>query len=179
MNDPLILVVKTLGNVYLFIVLLRLVLQLSRADFYNPISQAIVKATTPLVRPLRKVIPSIGRVDTASVVLALIVQFVTLMAVVTIAGAQLAPAGYAIYTLGGVLYHFLDLYFWAMLISVILSWVAPGASHPGAMLVTQVCEPLYRTCHRVIPSLGGLDLSPIFIFLGISVLQQFIKPFVI
>lgn len=76
MSDPLILVVKTLGNLYLFIVLLRLVLQLSRADFYNPISQGVVKATSPLLKPLRKVIPSIGRIDTSSVVLALAVQAV-------------------------------------------------------------------------------------------------------
>lgn len=179
MGDPLILVVKTLGNLYLFIVLLRLVLQLSRADFYNPISQAVVKATSPLVRPIRKVIPSIGRVDTSSVVLALLVQFITLLIMMSIVGYQLAPLEYGIRTVAGVAYHLLDLYFWAMLISVILSWVAPGASHPGAMLVAQICEPLYRTCHRVIPSLGGLDLSPIFIFLGITVLKQFLSPFVI
>ncbi|MBJ7550406.1 YggT family protein [Marinomonas ostreistagni] len=179
MSDPLILVVKTLGNLYLFIVLLRLVLQLSRADFYNPISQGVVKATSPLLKPLRKIIPSIGRIDTSSVVLALAVQAVILMIVMAIVGYQLTPTHYVIYTLAGVAYHLLDLYFWAMLISVILSWVAPGSGHPGALLVGQVCEPLYRVCHRFIPSLGGFDLSPIFIFLAISVLKQFVAPFVI
>ncbi|WP_067101529.1 YggT family protein [Marinomonas atlantica] len=179
MGDPLILIVKTLGNLYLFIVLLRLVLQLTRADFYNPISQGIVKATSPLLKPLRKVIPSIGRVDTSSVILALAVQALILVLVMTIVGYQLTPTHYVIYTVAGVVYHLLDLYFWAMLISVILSWVAPSSSHPGALLVMQICEPLYRLCHRFIPSLGGFDLSPIFIFLGISVLKQFIAPFVI
>lgn len=179
MGDPLILIIKTLGNLYLFIVLLRLVLQLSRADFYNPISQGVVKATSPLLKPLRKIIPSIGRVDTSSVVLALAVQAIILVAIMLIVGYSLTPAHYVIYTVAGVVYHLLDLYFWAMLISVILSWVAPGSSHPGAMLVAQICEPLYRFCHRFIPSLGGFDLSPIFIFLAISILKQFIAPFVI
>ena len=179
MSDPLLLVVNTLGNLYLFVVLMRLVLQLSRADFYNPISQAVVKATSPLLMPLRKVIPSIGRIDTASLVLALLVQSAILLLIFLIAGVSVAPLHYVVYALAGVAYHLLDLYFWAMLISVILSWVAPGANHPGAMLVGQICEPLYRTCHRFIPSLGGLDLSPIFIFLAISVLKQFLAPFTI
>ena len=179
MDNPLLLVVKTLGGLYLTIVLLRLVLQLTRADFYNPISQAVVKATSPFLKPLRKIIPSIGRVDTASIVLALAVQALLIFAMMSIVNYALAPQQYVLYTVGGVLYQLLDLYFWAMLISVILSWVAPGSGHPGAMLVMQICEPLYRACHRIIPSLGGLDLSPIFIFLGITVLKQFLAPFVI
>ena len=84
---------------------------------------------------------------------------------------------FSIYTFAGTLYHLLDLYFWAMLISVILSWVAPGANHPGALLVGQITAPLYRTCQRVIPSIGGLDLSPIFIFLAISFLKQVLAPY--
>lgn len=176
-SSPFIMLVTVICNLYLFIVLLRLVLQLTRADFYNPISQGVVKATSPFVLPLRKVIPAIGRVDTASLVLAFAVQLLTVSLVVLIKGASLSPTGYAIYTVAGTLYHLLDLYFWAMLISVILSWVAPGANHPGAMLVGQITEPLYRTCQRVIPPLGGLDLSPIFIFLSISFLKQILSAY--
>jgi YggT family protein len=178
-SDPIIFLLKTIGNLYLFVVLLRLVLQLTRADFYNPISQGVVKATNPLLLPLRKFIPSFGRVDSASVVLALLVQLLTLAVVINLIGYSLSVAQYATYTVAGTLYHLLDLYFWAMLISVILSWVAPGASHPGAMLVSQITAPLYYQVQRVIPPLGGLDLSPIFIFVGITVLKQFLIPFVI
>ncbi len=178
-SDPIIFLLKTLANFYLFIVLLRLVLQLTRADFYNPISQGVVKATNPLLLPIRKIVPSIGRIDTASVILALVVQLATIALVLAMKGYQLNAMQYAIFTLAGTLYHLLDLYFWAMLISVILSWVAPGASHPGAMLVHQVTEPLYSQIRKIIPTLGGLDLSPIFIFLGISVLKQFLVPFVV
>ncbi|WP_111637439.1 YggT family protein [Marinomonas shanghaiensis] len=176
-SDPFVMLVKVICNLYLFIVLLRLVLQLTRADFYNPISQGIVKATSPIVLPLRKVVPAIGRLDTASLVLALGVQLLTVFLVVLINGVAISPVSYAIFTLAGTLYHLLDLYFWAMLISVILSWVAPTANHPGALLVGQITAPLYRACQRVIPTLGGLDLSPIFIFLAISFLKQVLAPY--
>ena len=176
-SDPFVMLIKVVCNLYLFIVLLRLVLQLTRADFYNPISQGVVKATSPFVLPLRKVIPAIGRVDTASLVLAFFVQFLTVLIVVFMSGATIPTMGYAIYTVAGTVYHLLDLYFWAMLISVILSWVAPGASHPGALLIGQITAPLYRACQRIIPPLGGLDLSPIFIFLAISFLKQLLAPY--
>lgn len=175
--DPFVMLVKVVFNLYLFIVLLRLVLQLTRADFYNPISQGVVKATSPFVLPLRKVIPAIGRVDTASLVLAFLVQFLTVLFVVFISGTSLPAVKYVVYTVAGTAYHLLDLYFWAMLISVILSWVAPGASHPGALLIGQITAPLYRACQRIIPPLGGLDLSPIFIFLAISFSKQLLAPF--
>lgn len=175
--DPFSALIKVVLNLYLFIVLLRLVLQLTRADFYNPISQGVVKATSPLILPLRKVIPAIGRLDTASLVLALLVQLFTVFVIVLMKGATIPAVSYAIYTIAGTFYHLLDLYFWAMLISVVLSWVAPGANHPGAMLVGQITDPLYRTCQRVIPTLGGLDLSPIFIFLAISFLKQILAPY--
>ncbi|GAB3487815.1 YggT family protein [Marinomonas epiphytica] len=178
-SDPFILLVKTLANLYLFVVLLRMLLQLTRADFYNPISQGVVKATSPLLLPLRKIVPPIGRLDTASLVLALLIHFLTLLFIVTVKGVYLPPLNYVIYTVAGTLYQLLDLYFWAMLISVILSWVAPGASHPGAMLVGQITAPLYRTCQRFIPPLGGLDLSPIFIFLAITFSKQVLAPFVV
>ncbi|WOD09192.1 YggT family protein [Marinomonas sp. GJ51-6] len=110
-SDPFTMLVKVICNLYLFIVLLRLVLQLTRADFYNPISQGVVRATSPLILPLRKVIPAIGRLDTASLVLAFAVQLLTVALVVLIKGVSLPPAGYAIYTIAGTFYHLLDLYF--------------------------------------------------------------------
>lgn len=176
-SDPIIFLLKTLANLYLFVVLLRLVLQLTRADFYNPISQGIVKATNPLILPIRKIVPSVARVDSASVVLALLVQLLTVTVIFFLSGYNAGPAQYFVYTFMGVIYHFLDLYFWAMLISVILSWVAPNASHPGALLVQQITVPLYRFVRGFIPNLGGLDISPIFIFLGISFAKQMLASY--
>ncbi len=179
--DPLIFLIKTIANLYLFIVLLRLILQLTHADFYNPITQIIVKATNPILLPLRKIIPFIGQIDIACMVLTLAIQLLTVLFVVYMQGliSIITLAQYTIYTVSGTLYHLLDLYLWALLISVVLSWVAPSTNHPGTMLIGQITEPLYRMCHRIIPTLGGLDLSPIFLFLAISMCKQFLGPYAI
>ncbi|HAO76291.1 MAG TPA: YggT family protein, partial [Pseudomonas sp.] len=85
LSQALILVIQTLGSLYLLIVLLRFILQLVRADFYNPLSQFIVKATHPLLRPMRRVIPSMGSLDLSSLVLAIIVQMVLMALILLIA----------------------------------------------------------------------------------------------
>ncbi|TBR43844.1 YggT family protein [Marinomonas agarivorans] len=178
-SNPLVFLITTLANLYLLIVLLRLILQLIRADFYNPISQGVVKATNVFVMPLRRILPSIGRVDTASVVLALAVQFLTVFAFAFLTGQSASLILYIQYTVLGVIYHLFDLYFWAMIISIILSWVAPTANHPGALIVWQITEPLYSFFRRFIPSFGGLDISPIFIMMGIYLVQNMLKPYAI
>lgn len=179
MSNPLIFLITTLGNLYLFIVLLRLILQLTRADFYNPISQGVVKATNLFVLPLRRVLPSIGRIDTSCVVLALAVQFVIVFAVLTLSNQPMSVALFVQCSILGVIYHLFDLYFWAMIISIILSWVAPTANHPGALIVGQVTEPLYTFARRFIPPLGGLDISPIFIMIGIAFVKGILRPYII
>lgn len=176
-SDPITTLLTTLANLYLFVVLLRLILQIIRADFYNPISQGIVSATNVFILPLRKVCPSIGRIDTASVVLALAVQLITMLVFVTLTGQSATLFTYATYTVLGTLYHLFDLYFWAMIISIVLSWVAPTANHPGALLVHQVTAPLYDVVRRFIPPLGGLDISPIFIMLAIYFAQGILRPY--
>ena len=146
LSQALILIVQTLGSLYLLIVLLRFILQLVRADFYNPLSQFIVRATHPLLRPLRRVIPSIGGLDLSSLLLAII----------------------------GVTGLFLNIFFYALIISVILSWVAPGSHNPGAQLVSQICEPALAPFRRLLPNMGGLDISPIFAFLAIKLLDMLV-----
>ncbi|MFP8966713.1 YggT family protein [Pokkaliibacter sp. CJK22405] len=177
MSDPVILIVKTLGSLYVFIVLLRFILQMSRADFYNPLSQAVVKATQPVLAPIRRLVPGMGGLDVASLILAFIVYLLVAVIVVYLAGGAQALNDLPLLILAaaaGVLYALLDIYFWAMVISVILSWVAPQADHPAARLVFQITEPVYGLCRRVIPPLGGLDLSPILVFLVIQLVQSFL-----
>ena len=160
LSQALILVIQTLGSLYLLIVLLRFILQLVRADFYNPLSQFIVKATHPLLRPMRRVIPSMGSLDLSSLVLAIIVQMVLMALILLIAyGTTGNP---------------LLLLVWALIISVILSWVAPGSHNPGAQLVSQICEPVLMPFRRLLPNLGGLDISPIFAFLAIKLLDMLV-----
>mgnify|MGYP001761045980 FL=1 len=171
--EALIYIVQTLGSLYLLIVLLRFILQLVRADFYNPLSQFTVKATQPLLKPLRRIIPGFGGLDLASLALAILVQLVLMVLVILIAGANPAAVGLQllVWAIIAVTSLFLKIFFFAMIISVILSWVAPGSYNPGAQLVNQICEPLLAPFRRLLPNLGGLDISPIFAFIALNLLD--------
>jgi len=174
--QALVYVIQTLGSLYLLIILLRFILQLVRADFYNPLSQFTVRATQPLLKPLRRIIPGFGGVDLAALVLAILVQLALMMVVVVLLGASIGglfPA-LLIWALLGVASLFLKVFFFALIVSVILSWVAPQTHNPAAELVNQICEPLLAPFRRILPSLGGLDLSPIFAFIVINLLDRFV-----
>ncbi len=175
LNTAAIYVLQTLGSLYLLIVLLRFILQLVRADFYNPLSQFIVRATHPLLRPLRRIIPSVGGLDLASLVLAVLLQMVLMALTLLLAyGTTGNPMQLLVWAIIGVTGLFLKIFFFALIISVILSWVAPGSHNPGAQLVNQLCEPLLSPIRRILPSLGGLDLSPIFAFLALRLLDMMV-----
>ncbi|KXJ30549.1 MULTISPECIES: YggT family protein [Pseudomonas] len=174
--QALVYVIQTLGSLYLLIILLRFILQLVRADFYNPLSQFTVRATQPLLKPVRRIIPGFGGVDLAALVLAILVQLALMMVVVVLLGASIGglfPA-LLIWALLGVASLFLKVFFFALIVSVILSWVAPQTHNPAAELVNQICEPLLAPFRRILPNLGGLDLSPIFAFIVINLLDRFV-----
>ena len=176
LNGAAIFVIQTLGSLYLLIVLLRFILQLVRANFYNPICQFTVKATQPLLKPLRRVIPSMFGLDMSSLVLAIIVQMVIFAVVLMLSYIPFTVLGLFLWAIIGVLKLFLNVFFYALIISVILSWVAPGSSSPGAELVNQITEPALAPFRRFLPSMGGLDISPILAFMVIQLFQSFVIP---
>jgi YggT family protein len=175
LSTAAVYVIQTLGSLYLLIVLLRFVLQLVRADFYNPLSQFIVRATSPLLMPLRRVIPGFGGIDLASLVLALLVQLALMLIVLALDGRlQWSLPELLVWSLIGVTSLFLKIFFFALIVSVILSWVAPGTHNPAAQLVHQICEPLLAPIRRFLPNLGGLDISPIFAFIALNLLDMLV-----
>jgi YggT family protein len=176
LNDAAIFVIQTLGSLYLLIVLLRFILQLVRANFYNPLCQFAVKATQPLLKPLRRVIPSMFGLDMSSLVLALVVQMALFAVILLLSGYKVNVLFLAPWALIGIFSLFLKVLFYAMIISVILSWVAPGSRSPAAELVTQITEPVLAPFRRIIPNLGGLDISPIFAFIALQLLQSWLIP---
>lgn len=176
LNDAAIFVIQTLGSLYLLIVLLRFILQLVRANFYNPLCQFVVRATQPLLKPLRRVIPSMFGLDMSSLVLALLVQMVLFAVILLLNGYSVDALFLVPWALIGIFALFLKILFWAMIISVILSWVAPGSHNPGAELVQQITEPVLAPFRRIIPSMGGLDISPIFAFIALQLLQSWLIP---
>lgn len=168
--------VQSLGSFYLAVVMLRFLLQVSRADFYNPISQFLIKATHLPSKPLRKVFPTYRNFDLASLVLALLSQTLAIELSALINGFDLVNPLYAIaWGAVGILSLVLNVYLYGLLIVIIVSWVAPRSQHPALILLNQLIRPLMIPFQRIIPPMGGLDLSPIFIFLVINMLQIFLN----
>jgi YggT family protein len=168
----LIYLIQTLLSLYLVAMLLRFVLQLVRADFYNPISQFIVKITNPLVIPLRKIIPGFGGLDIASLTLAVLLQIAGIAVIFLIRfGAVPAPLLLLLGGVLGVIALLVQIYFFAILAMIILSWVAQGSRHPAIHLLYQITEPVMAPVRKLLPSMGGLDFSPILVFVLINVVQ--------
>jgi YggT family protein len=175
LNTAAVYILQTLGSMYLLIVLMRFILQLVRANFYNPLCQFIVRATQPLLKPLRKIIPGFGGLDIASLVLAIVLQFILIALTLLLTYGVIAnPLQMLIWSMIGITALFLKVFFFALIISVILSWVAQGSHNPGVELVNQVCDPVLAPIRRILPSMGGLDLSPIFAFLALKLLDMLV-----
>jgi YggT family protein len=176
--DILITILLIASSFYLTIVLLRFLLQLARADFYNPITQFAVKATNPLLRPLRQIIPGWGSIDGASLVLAIIIQAITFFLIMVALNGGVPsfnPLTLLTWSVLNVLDLIVTIYFWSVIAVVVVSWIAPGSNHPAIQLVAQITEPVMRPVRNLMPSMGGLDLSPIIVFLILNVLQVVIN----
>jgi YggT family protein len=164
--------ISTLFELYLMVVLLRFWLQLARADFYNPFSQFVVKATHPIVGPMRRLLPSIGRIDTATLVLALLVAGLKVVALNLLVGnTNINPLGLLIGSFYLVVKEALSLMMWVLIIRAIMSWVSQGYN-PMDMVLGQLTEPLLAPIRRRLPNLGGLDLSVMVVILVIIFLQK-------
>lgn len=175
-TDPLAFLVEVLFGLFILAVMLRFLLQLVRADFYNPISQMLVKITQPVLAPLRRVLPSLGGMDTASVVLMLALQFAALALVMTIAGRGINPTFLLVFSVGELVNLLLNVFLFAVIIRVVLSWINPGSHHPALDLLYSLTEPVMAPARRVIPAMGGLDLSPIAVLIGIQLLKMLLIP---
>jgi YggT family protein len=169
--NALTFIVETLLSLALFVALLRLFLQWTRADFRNPISQAVVRLTNPLVMPLRRILPPIAKLDTASVVTVVIVALADVVIVselhyyalpsvlVLLRSAAIEIVRVSLWT-----------YFYAIFLYALLSLIAPGGYSPVQSLLTSLCEPVLRPFRRVIKPIGGLDLSPLWAGIAIQAL---------
>lgn len=171
------LLISVVFGVYIFMLLLRLIFQIVRADFYNPLSQAIVKITNPPLLPLRKIIPGLWGIDLASVVLILVLQGIEIWLLLWLKGVPVTPVVLAIITVGYVLKSIVWIFLGALFIRIILSWIAPpGAGHnPVVGLVYAVSEPVMRPARRMLPPMAGLDLSPMLVIVVLYILLMAIN----
>jgi YggT family protein len=162
--------VGTIIDLYVAAVLLRFLLQWVKADFYNPLCQFLVKVTNPVVVPLRKVIPSLGRLDTASVILMYLLELLGVWLVSRIGGAEIPWPQIIAFSATKLVMTLLMTYFFLIIVSVILSWIGGGVRHPFIPLIYQLTEPVLRPIRRVIPPIAGIDLSPLFALIAIRFL---------
>jgi len=172
-----IYVIRTLGSLYLMLVVLRFLFQLVRADFYNPISQFVAKATNPLLMPLRRLIPGLMGMDLAAVVLALAIQWLLIQLILVLSVGGLANPLQAIaWSAVNLISVTLSIYFWGLIISIIASWVAPFSQNPALVLIRQLVAPLMAPFQKLIPPIGGIDITPIFAFMVLNILNSFLVP---
>jgi YggT family protein len=180
MKPAIIFIISTIAQLYLLVMLLRFWLPWLGADFRNPIAQGILRLTSPLVIPVRRVIPPIGRLDTATIIVAFALQYLTVLVILTISGVTAGIAPIALTALVDLVLLSLRLFTFAIFIHIILSWIAPGTYNPATAFISMLVEPVLRPFRRLIRPIGGLDVSPIFAIIGLMALTILIssyKPF--
>lgn len=163
--------VKTLFDLYLFALLLRFIFQVVRADFFNPVSQLVVKVTNPPLVPLRRIIPGVKGLDMACLLLCFIICTIKLSMIFGIQFQRFPdPVGLVVWSLGDLAKMTIYLFFFSILVQAVMSWVNPYGNHPIQGLLMQVTAPVMRPFRRFIPPLGGFDISPIFAIILLQLL---------
>lgn len=178
-TNAIVFIVDTLAQLYLFLLLLRLWLPWLGADFRNPIAQAILKLTSPVVVPIRRIVPPIGKLDTATVLVAFIIQYLTIVILLMIMGLSAGFVPIAVTALVNLVLLTLRLFMFAIIVRVVLSWIAPSGYNPALAIITTLTEPILRPFRRIIPPLGGLDLSPLFVIIAlmaVTIIVAGLKP---
>ncbi len=187
-SNALQFLIETLFDLYVMVVALRFMMQAVRADYYNPVSQFVVKATNPLLVPLRRVIPGVAGQDLASLALAVAVLLAKLLLLQAIGARGVAVGGSVLFlqTAGvgalawiacvDLVALLINIVFFAIIIQVILSWVAPGTHNPVASLLFALTQPVLRPIQRVVPPIGGLDLSPLVAIIALQLLKMLLLP---
>lgn len=177
-----------LVDLYALVLILRFMLQIVRADYYNPVAQFVVQVTGPVLRPLRRILPPTGRYDVAAVIVLLVVMLIKLLLYRLASIPNTVIAGYAVgiehvwfgslawLAVVDAITLVINVWFFAVLIRAILSWVSPGSYNPIAEILDRITDPLLRPVRRMIPLIGGIDLSPLVVLIGLQVLKMLLVP---
>ncbi len=174
--NPLVFLIQTLFGLYTAVVAIRFLLQWARADFYNPISQFVVRVTTPVLRPLRQLIPGYGGMDVAALVLVWLLISVELAILALLLGVSIFPLAAFAWAIPGVVELFINLFLFTILLRVILSWVNPDPYNPVVALLERLTDPVMRPAQRWIRPISGIDLSPMLVLIGLTLLNMLLIP---
>ena len=178
-TNPLEFLITTLFSLYILAVMLRFLLGVVRADFYNPVSQFLVRITNPLLVPLRRLIPGFGKYDTAALVLLLVLQLISLVVTVLLRGGDIILLNLLIHAVIELILLMLNVFIIAIFVQVILSWINPGTYNPVTAMLSSLTSPLLQPIQRLLPSVAGIDLSPLFALIGLQVLKMLVMPLLV
>lgn len=176
-ENPFIFLIDTIFSIYITIMLLRFILQQVGADFYNPISQFVVKATQPLVSTARRFIPSIKKIDTASLVLVVLLIIIKLIILLSIAGQAINVPYLLVKSLYDLTSLGFDIFIVALFVQAILSWISPDPRHPVSSLLHHLTLPVLRPIRRHVPAIGGIDLSTLIALIGLMFIKRLVLQF--
>ena len=177
LNSSAALIFNALGGLYLLAILLRFLLQIAKADFYNPVSQTVIRLTDPAVKLFRSFIPGYLGIDFSSLILALVVEAAAICVLILLYGGGIPGIRFIVtWAFVGVIYFTINIYYYAIIASIIMSFVMLFSGsvnpHPILQLIWQLTEPVMAPVRKVVPPIGGLDFSPIFIFIIIRLIQN-------
>lgn len=175
-SDPIIFLLDTGFSFYILAVVLRFLLQLVGGDFYNPISQFLVKITHPPLRLLRRYIPVAGKVDTSSIVLVIALQMFSDAIILALKGSSFSFATLTLLSVSQLISLVINMFVFAIFARALLSWLAPGTFNATSNLLYSITEPLLVSCRRMIPDIGGIDLSPLIALIGLQLARMLIIP---
>ncbi len=168
LQEILVFLIDTLFNLYISFLVIRMLLGLARADFYNPISQFLVKITNPVIKPLRRFVPALGKIDTATIVAIIGLKVVELFLLSAVTGGNFSGS-FIPFVIGGLLEMIVWVYIIAIIIQVVVSWLGNTHGNPVIPLINSLTEPLVRPVRKVIPPIAMIDLSPMVVIILLQV----------
>jgi YggT family protein len=175
-TNPIELILSTVFSLYIGAVMLRFLLQWCRADFRNPISKFLIMLTHPPLKIMRRFIPSIGNIDTSSLVLMMVLQVFADGSLELLQGASISIGGLILISFAHLLALLLNVLFYAVFGRALLSWFNQGSFNDVSMLLYSLTEPMLSVCRGMLPNLGGLDLSVILAILGLQLAEMLLLP---
>lgn len=175
-TDPIIFLIDSLFSLYILAVLLRFLLQYFGADFYNPIAQFLLKVTHPPLKLLRRFVPAIGKLDTSSLVLAIVLQMLADFLVILLKGANISLIALIFLSITQLINLMLNIFIFAVFVRALLSWINPMSYDATTSILTSLTEPLLRLCRKIVPDMGGLDFSPLIVLLVLQLAKMVLLP---
>lgn len=175
-TNPMVFLIDTLFGLYILAVLLRFLFQLFRADSNNPVSRFLIKVTHQPLRIFRRTIPSVGQADLSSIAFMFVLQLITGLLLFSLQGAGVNLFSLVFWSLAELLGLTINVFLFAIIAQIIMSWVTPGQYNHVTALIHSLSEPLLQPVRRFLPDMGGLDLSPLAVLIGLQLLKTVLLP---